>query len=237
MDIFAEEQITALGDLVTVWAHPDDETYLAAGVMGIAAANGARVTCITATSGELGVPGCDRTWLAARRTAELRAALSEIGVHDLVVLGEPDGACADIDPRRPTAEIGRIIRDRRPATVITFGADGLTGHPDHRAVSCWTSAALSYFEGRAPRLLHTAVTHEFAAEHADIDEQFEIYAPGLPALHERHELAIHLELVGPWLDAKLRALRAHESQTSGLIAAIGEDRYRSWVAVESFLQR
>ncbi len=47
------EQVVALGDIVAVWAHPDDESYLAAGVMAIARANGARVTCVTATDGEL----------------------------------------------------------------------------------------------------------------------------------------------------------------------------------------
>jgi hypothetical protein len=48
-------------------------------------------------------------------------------------------------------------------------------------------------------------------------------------------MALHLELCGEWLDRKVTALRAHESQTASLIAEIGDERYRRWVSVESFV--
>ena len=43
-----------LGTILGVWAHPDDETYLSAGLMAAAADAGSRVVCITATRGEGG---------------------------------------------------------------------------------------------------------------------------------------------------------------------------------------
>src|SRR3990170_4015266 len=43
-----------LGTILGVWAHPDDETYLTAGLMARAVRNGSRVVCITATRGEGG---------------------------------------------------------------------------------------------------------------------------------------------------------------------------------------
>ena len=43
-----------LGTILGVWAHPDDETYLTAGLMARAADDGERVVCVTATKGEGG---------------------------------------------------------------------------------------------------------------------------------------------------------------------------------------
>ena len=49
-----------LGTILGVWAHPDDETYLCAGLMASAARAGSRVVCVTATRGELGTGDHDR---------------------------------------------------------------------------------------------------------------------------------------------------------------------------------
>src|ERR671922_141060 len=38
-----------LGTILGVWAHPDDEAYLSAGLMARAVRNGSRVVCVTAT--------------------------------------------------------------------------------------------------------------------------------------------------------------------------------------------
>lgn len=43
--------VAALGTVLSVWAHPDDETYLAAGVMAAARDGGQRVVCASATAG------------------------------------------------------------------------------------------------------------------------------------------------------------------------------------------
>jgi LmbE family N-acetylglucosaminyl deacetylase len=44
------------GTILSIWAHPDDETYLAGGVMAAASANGQRVVCVTATDRGGGCP-------------------------------------------------------------------------------------------------------------------------------------------------------------------------------------
>lgn len=41
-----------LGTILAIWAHPDDETYLASGIMAAAVAAGNRVVCVSATAGE-----------------------------------------------------------------------------------------------------------------------------------------------------------------------------------------
>ena len=48
------------GTVLGVWAHPDDETYLSAGLMAEAARDGRRVMCVTATRGEGGSMDEDR---------------------------------------------------------------------------------------------------------------------------------------------------------------------------------
>jgi hypothetical protein len=44
-----ETRISALGTIMGIWAHPDDEAYLSGGPMALARANGQRVVCVTAT--------------------------------------------------------------------------------------------------------------------------------------------------------------------------------------------
>ena len=51
-----------MGPMLTIFAHPDDETFGAAGVMAAAVERGVPVTVISATRGEAGesaVPGLD----------------------------------------------------------------------------------------------------------------------------------------------------------------------------------
>jgi LmbE family N-acetylglucosaminyl deacetylase len=200
--------VAQLGDLLTVWANPDDETYLAGGLMAAAIAAGASVTCVVATSGERGGPPDRQAELSWWREEELTDALSALGVRDLVLLRLPDGGCSALDPSGPVATIAGLIDDRAPDTVITFGPDGHTGHADHRAVSAWVTAALP------PRSTPQ---------------------PGLPVTRPEADLAVLLHLNGGLLDTKIRALRAHASQTSALEAAIGPDTYRDWVATECFV--
>jgi LmbE family N-acetylglucosaminyl deacetylase len=76
--------VRGLGTILGVWAHPDDEAYLSAGVMAMAMRAGSRVVCVTATRGELGSPDV-RRWplatLADVRTVEMTASLGVLGVR------------------------------------------------------------------------------------------------------------------------------------------------------------
>jgi LmbE family N-acetylglucosaminyl deacetylase len=38
------------------------------------------------------------------------------------------------------------MRQTRPNVVITFGLDGISGHPDHIAVHHWTTAAFDLYQ-------------------------------------------------------------------------------------------
>ena len=132
--------------LLGVWAHPDDECYLSAGLMARVVAAGGHVRIVCATSGELGTSdpteaGTER--FAYSRRIELQSSLDVLGVHDLHVIGLPDGGCSDSDDATMSAVVADHIAEIGADTVVTFGPDGITGHADHAAVSRWTTAAAS----------------------------------------------------------------------------------------------
>src|SRR4051794_36303867 len=94
--------------LLGVWAHPDDEAYLSAGLMAEFRRRGDRVVVATATLGEHGTSD-PRAWppprLAARRRRELGESLAVLDVRDLRLLGYRDGACAGQDGTETIAGI------------------------------------------------------------------------------------------------------------------------------------
>ncbi|MBA3644524.1 MAG: PIG-L family deacetylase [Chloroflexia bacterium] len=145
------ERLDPLGDpLLVIFAHPDDESFGCAGVMAIASERGVPITLISATRGEAGktgIPELDTPEvLGAVREQELRAAAAAVGVGDVRFLDYRDSGMAGTpendDPRSlhqaPEADVvAKLVphlRAVRPATVISFGPDGIYGHPDHLAM-------------------------------------------------------------------------------------------------------
>jgi LmbE family N-acetylglucosaminyl deacetylase len=226
--------VAGLGTVLTVWAHPDDEAYLAGGVLAAARDAGQRVVCVTATRGEAADPRSgaeERAALAELRTDELARALTVLGVTEHHWLDLPDGGCAEVDPEVPAERLSELVADVLPDTVLTFGPDGFTGHPDHRAVSGWVDLAVRRSAVR-PEVLHAVAPPE--PVDAELDEEFGVYELGRPRECTDDEVAFRLPLDDAALDRKVRALLAQESQTAGLVGAVGLDRFRAWVATESF---
>jgi LmbE family N-acetylglucosaminyl deacetylase len=79
--------------------------------------------------------------LASIREAELRAAASALGVREVSLLDFYDKQLDRANPRDAIAAIAGHLRRVRPDVVVTFGPDGAYGHPDHIAISQFTSAA------------------------------------------------------------------------------------------------
>ena len=70
------------------------------------------------------------------------AAARELGVKDVRFLDYPDGGLDRVDPARAIEAIAHHIRRVKPHVVVTFGPDGAYGHPDHVAISQFTTAAI-----------------------------------------------------------------------------------------------
>lgn len=219
-----------------MWAHPDDETYLAGGLLAALRDVGQRVVCVTATRGEAAVEGAgeqDRDQLARLRTAELTEAMAVLCVEEHRWLGYADGGCRSADPEQAVERLRGIVEQVRPDTVLTFGPDGFTGHPDHVAVGAWAGRAVQASSCR-PRVLHAVMTHAEREAFRDLADGLGVYALGEPRLCHEGELAIRLELRGDQLARKVAALRCQASQTEPVMSIVGVDRFAEWVSVETF---
>ncbi len=226
--------VALLGTILGVWAHPDDETYLSGGIMAPAARAGQRVVCVTATRGEKGSQDEVR-WpsatIAAVREKELERALDVLGVHEHHWLGYVDGECDQVDDAEAAARLARIVTEVAPDTILTFGPDGQTGHPDHLAVHRWVEAAAA--ESAA---MWAAVPDDWRPFAERLNE-LDVFAPGTPEFRPRNELDVLLDLDDELMDLKLRALREQPSQTEGLLGTLGEEFVHASLSVESFRRR
>ena len=227
------DRLAALGDAVCIFAHPDDETYLCAGAMAALRRAGHRVVCVTATRGEGGGQE-DPVRLAERRTRELDRALAVLGVDEHTWLDVPDGRCADVPARPLVDRLERILHSVRPRTVLTFGPDGITGHPDHIAVGAWAAAAVAAAGSDGGRLLEAAVTVDQRSRFGGIEDALGVHVGEPAAPTPDADLAVHAVLDGDLLDRKLAALAALASQTEAVRDEMGAEAYRDWVAVEAF---
>ncbi len=225
--------------LLGVWAHPDDECYLSAGLMARVVGAGGDVRLVCATRGEHGtddpaVAGTER--FADLRQAELVASLATLGVDDLHLLGIADGACDEQPDDVMAVVIASHVDAFRPDAIVTFGPDGITGHADHRAVSRWTTAAVATADD-APELLYATLTDDFVRRHQPMHDElglFGMLSEGRPSSVARRHVALQCTLDHGELIRKRRALAEHGSQTDMLAALVTEPVYFRWWQDECF---
>jgi LmbE family N-acetylglucosaminyl deacetylase len=228
--------------LLSVWAHPDDEAFLAGGLLASAVDAGWRVVVATATRGENGTDDPEALppdRLSEVRGRELADSLAALGVteHRWLRADRPlrDGGLTLIPEEVGVRAVCRVIAAVEPDLIVTFGADGLTGHPDHRTVSRWVTRAWERL-GRAGELWHVALTVEFLDRWGELCAEQQVWMDGGPPAPTPVQDLAHVHTCsGPLLDRKYAALAAHASQTAGLIERVGERRFRDWWSTEAFL--
>ncbi len=133
--------------LMAVVAHPDDESLAFGGTLVKYATEGADVSVVVATRGQMGWRGPQNenpgpVAVGQIRESETREAAKYLGVNDLVFLDYDDGTLASVNHAGLAGRIEREIRRIKPQVVVTFGPDGAYGHPDHIAISQQTAAAV-----------------------------------------------------------------------------------------------
>ena len=235
----AIDDVGELGTVLAVFAHPDDEAYLAGGIMAAAVAAGQRVVCVTATRGELGTPDPEAfppERMGAIREAELTACLGVLGVTEHRWLAYADGGCADVDPAPAVDAVAAIVADVRPDTVLTFGPDGMTWHPDHIAVGAWTTAAVARAGGGA-RLYYATKTPDWYDElRRHMDPRLVMMTDDPPPRAAREELAVDVRLAGADLDRKVAALRCQTTQVEPLYELVGAEAFARLVRDEPYVR-
>jgi N-acetyl-1-D-myo-inositol-2-amino-2-deoxy-alpha-D-glucopyranoside deacetylase len=174
--------------LLLVHAHPDDESIATGATMAKYAAEGAGVTLVTCTLGELGeiIPP-ELAHLAADadgglgeyRIGELAAACAALGVTDHRFLGGPgrwrDSGMmglpsndapdcfwqADVD--EAAGELLGVVREVRPQVLVSYDDNGFYGHPDHIQAHRVAWRAFELADGAIAKFYATAVPRSVLA--------------------------------------------------------------------------
>jgi len=153
------------------------------------AAEGARVTLVTCTLGELGevIPAelAHLAWdsaggLGQYRIGELDAACRALGVTDHRFLGGPGrwrdsgmmgtpandwaGSFWQADVEEAASQLLAVIREVQPQVVVTYDANGFYGHPDHIQAHRVAWRAFELADGLVSKFYATAIPRSVLAE-------------------------------------------------------------------------
>ena len=253
--------------LLAIFAHPDDETFGVGATMARYAAKGLPVTMVCATRGEVGeiAAGTDATPdnLGLHREQELRDSMAILGVHDVRFLGfrdsgmlgtednEDQRAFAKAHPGAVTHLLVKLIREIRPAVVVTWDKSGGYGHPDHVATHHHATAAFhaagdpAQFPTAGPPHQPTALFYttipieEFIKMGEELRKRgIDLGGPtDLAGLEGLERLSPNCVIdVSDLFDLKMKALVAHRTQISADDAMINapEELRRAFFAKEYF---
>jgi LmbE family N-acetylglucosaminyl deacetylase len=228
--------------ILGVFAHPDDETYSMAGVAARYVAEGCVVTMLTFTRGEAGQigGGSDATpeTLGAVREAELREACKIFGCTDVRVVGTPDGGTQNDE--EGTQAVVDAIEELKPDIVITMEPEGVTSHPDHKAVSAMTREAVKRTcdKGYPRKLFFSAWPNASLLSFMKMLEERDIHwispdDPLYPRGAPDQSIAAIVDVM-PWISTKRSALKAHVTQSDEIINWCPEDIFNSSMGAEAF---
>lgn len=190
--------------ILAVFAHPDDEAFGPGATLAKYALNGIRVILLTLTRGEAGSLGPGRfltaQQLGALREEELRCAADKLHISHLEIHNLPDGKLNTLEAREGKSIIQSAARKYQPQVMITFHDGGISGHPDHIAVSRWCLETVSELQARI-KLYYYGVSPSQARLVA-----FRKLIP-IPENEITHRVN-----VGSYLKYKLAAIECHASQ-------------------------
>lgn len=201
--------------LLAITAHPDDESYSFGGTIGLAARAGWKCLVISCSSGEQGeldgLPSSAAV-LGPIRERELARSCSLLGAREPFYWRWRDGGLAELDG---TDEVRRFMARERPDLLLTLGADGAYGHPDHVAVHRWVADAWAASPDPRPALLFAAFPRGLFLPQYErcIDMMGEPPAPPRSAIGVS---PFHYEVpIASIAETKLASISAHVSQLPG----------------------
>jgi len=140
------------GGVLFVHAHPDDECVGTGGSIARLVDEGVRVdlvTCTDGAEGEIHDPTLDaeeaRPRLAAIRATELACSIDSLGggaikhhtlgYRDSGMMGTDANSHPDafwqVELALATRRLAEIVREARPAAIVSYDENGNYGHPDH----------------------------------------------------------------------------------------------------------
>jgi N-acetyl-1-D-myo-inositol-2-amino-2-deoxy-alpha-D-glucopyranoside deacetylase len=245
--------------LLLVHAHPDDESIGTGATMAKYAAEGARVTLVTCTLGELGEiipPDLHHLLpdeLGQHRIVELDRACRALGVVDHRFLGGEGryrdsgmmGLPDNDDPRcfwqagveEAADALAKIIEEVAADVIVTYDANGFYGHPDHIQAYRVTQRAHE-LTGGAAKLYATAMPRSVLATAVELPEDsWFVKSRDLSVGIPDDQVTTEIDATR-YLDAKRNAMRAHETQITvdGDYFALSNELGQRILATEYYTQ-
>lgn len=204
--------------LMAVFAHPDDESFGPGGTLARYAAEGVEITLICGTRGEAGTIGHSASYgpalLARIRQAELEAAVEVLAIRRLHLLGYPDRNVATVPAERGKRDVLALMRGVEPDVVIAFHPSGISGHPDHKAMTAFATQAVEQLRAEA---------REASSAAPDWRSRLRLHYYTIPASVARQvtwrelplvpdeEITIELD-TSAYAEVKRRAIHCHKTQ-------------------------
>lgn len=197
-----QEAMTPLknGVLILV-AHADDTEFFAGGLVAKLVAEGSEVVEVIATNNERGTYELTAKQMVPQSEDEARAAAKILGKKDVIFLGYSDGMLSDTPLNVLREQFIRLIRKYRPKIVITWDPWApFESHPDHRQVAFAAVEAAGF--AHMP-LFHPEHLKQGLKPHLVAEQYFMAKDPA----HANKVIDIT-----PYIDKKIEALCAHDSQ-------------------------
>ena len=214
--------------ILGVFAHPDDEGSIG-GCLAKYATEGARVYVACATRGD-GVDAqikdpslATRDTLGRVRSHELACACEKLGIQPPLFLGYQDGEVDQVRVEEAARKVARLMRELKSSVVVTHGPEGGYGHPDHLAVSAFTTRAFGLASdpqaelGPPPfapaKLYYTAIPRSFMEKVPSFRERrADIRGEKLGFVGVEDEKITTEVDIRAWMRVKLDALSCHRTQ-------------------------
>lgn len=206
---------------MAIYAHPDDIEFSCSGTLARWAQNGAKISFVLVTSGDVGIadPDISREEAIKIREGESKNAADIIGASEIIFIQEKDGMV------QPSMELRkklvREIRRFKPEVVLcgdptsVLPSDNYINHPDHRATATAAIDAVFPASGQ-PNLF----------EDIENSEGFLAHKPRKVYINtwSNNNTFVNIEET---FDLKIKALMAHKSQMVGWDP---EPRVKDWSA-------
>ncbi|HRW07285.1 MAG TPA: PIG-L family deacetylase [Caldilineaceae bacterium] len=193
---------------MAIVAHPDDIEFSCAGTLARWIKEGATVSYVLVTSGDVGIADLSltREEAMAIREKEQQAAADAIGVQEVIFLRERDGMVENTMALRK--RLVREIRRFKPEAVVVidptvlWAGEGYINHPDHRA------AGMAAVDAIFPAAGQPHLFQELREEGLEAHKVRKVYAMNWG---EGDKSTTYIN-ISDTIDLKIAALREHKSQ-------------------------
>ncbi len=130
--------------MLAILAYPDDGSFAAGGTLAKYAHQDVQVVLLCATRGEAGIAGMKSEEAGNIREGELRKAAKGLGI-EVYFLGCRDGELSRCKTDTLAESMAWWMDLIQPQVILTFGPEGVSGHPDHVGISLAVTQAYDRF--------------------------------------------------------------------------------------------